>query len=126
VIAATDDRDVNARVTADAHAAHRLVNVADVAGEGSFATMATHRADGLVVGVTAGVPAAASRIRDAIAARFDGRYATALAEVAMLRDRLLAGGDARRWRAASASVMARGFCDAVEGGRLEERLRPWR
>jgi len=38
VIAATDARDVNASVAADAYAAGRLVHVADRPAEGSFAT----------------------------------------------------------------------------------------
>ena len=48
VVAATDDRAVNAAVAADARAAGRLVNVADVPSEGSFATMAMHRSGALV------------------------------------------------------------------------------
>jgi precorrin-2 dehydrogenase/sirohydrochlorin ferrochelatase len=80
VVAATDDRAVNDTVAAHARAANRLVNVADLPDSGTFATMAAHRSGSLVVGVSAGgVPGAAARIRDAIAVRFDERYARSAA-----------------------------------------------
>ena len=126
VIAATDDRAVNAAVAADARAACRMANVVDATEEGTFATMATHRAGMLVVGVSAGVPAGAARIRDAIAERFDERYASALAEMGALRDRLLADGRADEWRRASAAVTDAAFCEAVETGTLHERMPVWR
>ena len=125
VIAATDDRAVNAAVAAEARAAHRLVNVADVAEGGSFATMATHRAGALVVGVSAGVPAAAVRIRDAIAERFDDRYARALDRLAAERDGRLAAGDGPGWRRLSGDLLGRRFCDDVEAGTLAARLDAW-
>ena len=126
VVAATSHRETNARVAADARAAHRLVNVADAAEEGSFAAMATHRAGGLVMGVSAGVPAAAARIRDALAARFDERYARAVDELGALRDRLLGSNAADGWRAISGDLLDRDFCASVEdgtfGARLAERI----
>jgi precorrin-2 dehydrogenase/sirohydrochlorin ferrochelatase len=126
VIAATDDRATNSAVAAEARAAHRLVNVADAPDEGTFVTMAAHHAGGLVIGVSAGVPAAAARIRDAIAERFDARYGVALAELSGLRDVLLAAGRGARWREVSADVTGAGFCDTIDAGRFEERMRPWR
>jgi siroheme synthase-like protein len=127
VVAATDDRDVNATVAADARAANRLVNVADAPAEGSFATMATHRSGALVIGVSAGgVPRAAARIRDAIAARFDSRYAFALSALIGLRRQLLDRGEGDAWRARSAEVLDAGFCDAVERDALGERVSSWR
>jgi siroheme synthase-like protein len=127
VVAATDDRAVNAAVLADAHAASRLVNVADAPADGSFSTMATHRAGDLVIGVTAGgVPGAAARIRDAIAARFDGRYGRALAELAALRRRLLDRGEGETWRRRAAETFNGEFCDAVETGTLADRVASWR
>jgi siroheme synthase-like protein len=122
VIAATDHRATNAAVAAEARAAHRLVNVADAPAEGSFATMATHRSGGLTVGVSAGVPGAAASIRDAIAERFDGRYARAVDGLSSMRDAFLARGDADRWRELSSEMLGTGFCDAVEEGTFEERL----
>ncbi len=127
VVAATDDRAVNAAVAADARAAGRLVNVADVSSEGSFATMATHRSGALVVGVSAaGVPGAAARIRDAIAARFDSRYARALAELSALRRTLLDRREGEAWRARAAELFDDGFCDLVETDALSKRVASWR
>jgi siroheme synthase-like protein len=127
VVAATDDRAVNAAVATDARAAGRLVNVADAPAEGSFATMATHRSGTLVVGVSAGgVPGAGARIRDAIAARFDTRYALALADLSALRRALLDRGAGPEWRARAAELLDAGFCDGVESGTLPERVASWR
>lgn len=127
VIVATDDRAVNASAAADAYAAGRLVNVADAPADGSFATMATHRSGALVFGVSAGgVPGAAARIRDALAARFDSRYAHALADLAALRRTLLDRGDGAAWRAQAAGLFGDGFCEAVESGTLAERVASWR
>ena len=127
VIAATNDRSVNAAMAAEARAARRLVNVADAPDEGSFATMATHRAGSLVIGVSAGgVPGAAARVRDALAARFDHRYAGALSDLVTLRRSLLAQGQGARWRSLSSEVIDARFCDAVEEGELDERVASWR
>jgi precorrin-2 dehydrogenase/sirohydrochlorin ferrochelatase len=126
VIAATDDRAVNALVAREAREGHRLVNVADGGGDGTFSTMATHRAGGLVVGVGAGVPAAAARIRDAIAERFDDRYARALADLAELRDRLLAEDAGGRWRQLSSELLGGAFCEAVDAETFDGRLDQWR
>jgi len=127
VVAATDDRAVNAAVTADARALHRLANVADAPDEGNFVTMATHRSGALVIGVGAGgVPGAAARIRDAIAVRFDSRYAHALADLAALRRELLDRGEGLTWRSCASEVIDDGFCDVVERGALDERMAAWR
>jgi siroheme synthase-like protein len=127
VIAATNDRAVNARVAADARAASRLVNVTDVPAEGSFATMATHRSGALVIGVTAGgVPDAAARIRDVIAERFDSRYARALADLAELRRSLIDRGDGVAWRALAREAIDARFCESVERASLAERVATWR
>lgn len=127
VLAATNDRAVNAAVAADARGVGRLVNVADMPGEGSFATVAAHRAGELVVAVFAGgVPTAAIRIRDAIARRFDGRYAHALERLSALRGRLLAEGESARWRRAVEALVPADFCDAVERGTFEARVAEWR
>lgn len=126
VIAATDHRATNAAVAAEARAAHRLVNVADAAGEGSFSTMATHRAGALVIGVSAGVPSAAARIRDAVAERFDHRYERALRELSALRDTLIAQGQGSRWRTLSDAVIGERFCEQVETETLEPGLASWR
>jgi siroheme synthase-like protein len=127
VVAATDDRAVNAAVLADAQAASRLVNVADAPADGSFWTMATHRSGELVVGVSAGgVPGAAARIRDAVAMRFDGRYARALADLGAARRLLLDRGERDAWRRHATEVFGAAFCDDVESGTLAERVASWR
>lgn len=126
VIAATNDRIVNGMVSRDASLAHRLVNTADVADDGSFAVMSAHRRGPLTIGVSAGgVPAAAMRIRDAIAERFDARYANALAELTAMRRRMLASEGAREWGERSRALIDDGFCDAVEQGSLSERIARW-
>jgi len=125
VVAATDDRATNAAVTMEARLACRLVNVVDAGAEGSFTTMASHRAGSLVVGVSAGVPAAAASIRDELARRFDDRYAVALTELASLRSELLASGRAEQWRRISDVVMGAEFCRSVDAGTLNERMPPW-
>ena len=127
VVAATDDSAVNERVASDARLASRLSNVADDPDRGSYASMATHRAGPLVIGVGAGgVPAAAARIRDALASRFDARYAAALERLSSTRRALLDRGEADRWRAGSREVIDERFCDAVEQGTLDARMSTWR
>jgi siroheme synthase-like protein len=127
VVAATSDRATNAAIAADAREATRLVNVVDAPREGSFATMAVHRAGALVVGVSAaGVPGAAARVRDAIARRFDARYAGALDALATLRRALLDRGASSEWRALAAEVIDDDFCDTVETDRLDARVAAWR
>jgi siroheme synthase (precorrin-2 oxidase/ferrochelatase) len=88
--------------------------------------MAAHRAGALAIGVSAGgVPAAASRIRDAIASRFDARYADAVEQLAACRRELLTAGQAASWRERSTSLIDDSFCDAVERGTLAERMAAW-
>ena len=127
VVAATDDRAVNAKVAADARAVYRLVNVADAPDDGTFTMMAVHRSGSLVVGVSAGgVPGAAARIRDAIARRFDGRYARALERLASVRRSWLGRGESARWRDLARGVVDGDFCRTVEDGSLDEKVTSWR
>lgn len=115
VVAATDRREVNALVATDAHAAARLVNVADEPAEGDWVSVATHRAGPLVIGVSVGgVPTAATRIRDAIAERFDRRYAGALSELIALRRQVLDAGGADAWRQVDRELIGPDFCERVE------------
>ena len=89
--------------------------------------MAAHRAGSLVIGVSAGgVPGAAARIRDAIALRFDERYARAIGRLADLRRTLIGQRDVATWRALSAEVLDERFCDAVEQDGLDAQVKPWR
>jgi siroheme synthase-like protein len=126
VVAATDDREVNARIATDARRAGRLVNVVDAPTAGNCITAAVHRSGPLVIGVTASVPSAAISIRDAIAERFDGRYAEALDALAALRGRLLAAGDRDGWRRAATAFIDDEFCARVEMGRLADEVAEWR
>jgi siroheme synthase-like protein len=127
VIAATNERDVNARIATDARRAHRLCNVADRPDEGTFSSVAQRTTGALLVAVGAnGVPAAASRVLDAIASRFDARYGTALEALRALRERLLERDERSAWESASADLLGADFCDRVEDGRLVGEARQWR
>jgi siroheme synthase-like protein len=127
VIAATNVREVNAAVTADAIASGRLVNVADFPEDGTCVTVASHSSGSLVVGVSAGgVPDAATRIRDAIAERFGGRYATALATLVTLRGELLEAGDRDGWFAAKRALAGDDFCETVERDAFSASVTAWR
>ena len=70
----------------------------------------------------ASVPAAARRIRDAIAERIDAKYAAAVADLAAHRRALLDGGQRDRWREATESLVGDDFTVAVESGRYGERV----
>lgn len=126
VISATDDRTANAAVARDALAENRLLNAADHSSDGNFAMMATHHRGPLTIGVSAGgVPAAAIRIRNALAQRFDARYGDALGELGAVRKRMIASGDAERWRTRSSELIDADFCEAVEGGEISRRIAEW-
>ena len=126
VVAATDSRDVNARIAVDAHASGKLVNITDYPDGGNFHTMAIHRSGDVTIAVSSGgVPGAAARIRDAIAERFDGRYERAVSALRGLRSRLLASGD-NEWRDAAPKLVGDDFCESVEDGSLAEKVESWR
>lgn len=126
VVAATDDPATNERVVTDAREAGKLVNRADLGEGGNFSTMAVHRAGDLTVGVVAGVPRAASRVRDVIARQFDQRYADALEFLVTARAALLARGEPDGWRALADDLVSPEFCELVERGGFDERTTPWR
>ena len=127
VIAATGDRAINRRVAADAHALHRMVNVADEPSRGNCRTTATHRAGDLVIGISAGgVPQAAARIRDSLAARFGDRYGAAVATLATLRRRLVDDGQQDDWRRAASALLDEKFCERVENGSFAAEAEQWR
>jgi siroheme synthase (precorrin-2 oxidase/ferrochelatase) len=123
VIAATSSSDLNQRIADDARALDRLVSIVDAPESGSFISMAVHRAGSLTIGVTAGnVPPAALRVRDAIATRFDARYAEAIDACAALRTETLAGEGTSKWADLHKSLIASDFCDDVESGKITERI----
>ena len=126
VVAATDSREVNARVAVDAHASGKLVNITDYPDEGNFHTMAIHRSGDVTIAVSSGgVPGAAARIRDAIAERFDERYERAVSALRGLRSRLMATGD-DQWRDAAPKLVGDDFCRSVEDGSFDDKVDSWR
>ncbi len=123
IVAATDSRDVNAMVASDAHALCRLVSIADAPTDGSFISMAVHRAGSVAIGVSAGnVPSAAGRIRDAIAARFDERYGDAVAGCAELRSKVLQEQGTAGWSKIHPGLIGSDFCARVENATFSEEL----
>jgi siroheme synthase-like protein len=127
VIAATDDHETNVMIARDAKARGMLVNVASDPETGNCITPAVHRSGDLVVAVSAGgVPRAAVRIRNAIAERFDRRFAHAIKRLAGLRRTLLDGGDSAHWREASAALIDESFCERVESNRFDLGADEWR
>jgi siroheme synthase-like protein len=126
VVAATDSSEVNARVAHDARRMRRLILMANAADGGNCTMAATHRAGELVIAVSAGgVPGAAVRIRDALAERFDGRYADAIAALRAMRRQALADSGAESWRRSAAVLVNEDFCDAVESGAFAAAVRQW-
>ncbi|HET7586028.1 MAG TPA: bifunctional precorrin-2 dehydrogenase/sirohydrochlorin ferrochelatase [Gemmatimonadaceae bacterium] len=126
VLAATDQRAVNADVARDARAAGRWVVVADSPTEGTCSMPAVHRAGPLTIAVSAGgVPGAAARIRDALAGRFDGRYATVLRALGDTRRLMLSDGRRDAWRALAREALDERFCARVEDGTLATEVRAW-
>jgi siroheme synthase-like protein len=127
VVAATNDRLVNSAIAREVDAENRLLNAADHSEEGNFAMMAMHRRGPLTIGVSAGgVPAAATRIRDAIGERFDARYGDALGDLAALRRRMINAGESHTWRERASELINHEFCNVVEQGALAERIASWR
>jgi precorrin-2 dehydrogenase/sirohydrochlorin ferrochelatase len=94
VFAATDSAEVNERIVRDARALGVLVSRAD-GGEGEagdFATPAVLRRSGVTLAVSAGSPALSALIRDALAARWDGRWSKMADAMRSLRPLLTRAG----------------------------------
>lgn len=87
VVAATDDGELNARIVADARAAHALACDAGNPGFGDFTMPATQRVGALTIGVDSGgnAPAFSRRVARDLAAALDPRYADALERLAHMR-----------------------------------------
>jgi precorrin-2 dehydrogenase/sirohydrochlorin ferrochelatase len=127
VIAATDNAELNASVAQDARDAGKLVNVSDAPELGDFVTPAVHRSGDLVIAVGAGgVPKAAARVRDAIAASIGDRYGVAIDSLSRLRRQLLDRGERDAWQAASGELIGASFCDDVDSDTLRARIDAWR
>jgi precorrin-2 dehydrogenase/sirohydrochlorin ferrochelatase len=90
VFAATDDRELNARIAADGRAAGALANAADQPDDCDF-YMPAVASDGdvlLAVGTGGSAPGLAGWIRDVLAEALPDRVGTFAAELVRLRDRL--------------------------------------
>ncbi len=126
VVAATNDRAINARVAADAKAAHRLCNVADQPEEGSFSSVAQRATGALLIAIgTDGVPAAAVRILAAVGDRLDARYGNAVGALRALRGRLLAHQGRAAWERASSQLIGDDFIARVEDGSVVRDAAGW-
>ncbi|AJY76047.1 precorrin-2 dehydrogenase/sirohydrochlorin ferrochelatase family protein [Paenibacillus beijingensis] len=90
VFAATDSREVNARVASDAARAGVMVNTADEGSGGSFITPAVVRRGDLLLAVTTSgaSPALAAHIRQELEHRYGPRYEAALRDLKRLREEL--------------------------------------
>lgn len=127
IVAATNDARINAQIAGDARVRGRLVNVVSAPELGNVMTPAVHHVGDVTIAVTTGgVPTAATRIRDALARVIDDRYATAVRELATLRQTLLGRGERDRWTAATVALIGRDFCEQIESGGLASRLAEWR
>lgn len=127
VVAATESRTVNEQIARDARAMNAAINVADAPEKGSFVFLAIHRVGDVTIGVSAdGVPSAAGRIRDSIAARIDSRYSQAVKQCRDIRDRVLATKGSDEWRRIASDLIDETFCDSIESGTFKDKAARWR
>jgi hydroxymethylbilane synthase len=85
VIAATDDAELNARVVADARAAHALASDATQPDRGDFKMAATLRIGELTIGVDSGSPAFSRRVVRELAEGLGTGYADAVRTLSRVR-----------------------------------------
>jgi precorrin-2 dehydrogenase / sirohydrochlorin ferrochelatase len=92
VIAATDDRSINSRVSADCRKNGILVNVVDVPRESNFIVPSFIEKNGLVIAIsTSGqAPCLAKKIRQDLTSKFIPRYSELLKELTGARKKLKA------------------------------------
>lgn len=122
-VAATDNEEVNARVSRDAQAAGILVNVVDRPGLCTFTLPAVVRRGALTLAVATDgkCPAFASVLREELESRYGGEYAEALELLAGLRKAMIAQGwNPARIREAIAGVYRAGLMDLIRAGRSGE------
>lgn len=136
VVAATDDRRVNAAVAAAGRRRGLLVNVVDAPASGNFIVPAVVRRGPLVISVCTGgaSPLLAKYLRRELAARYGPEYAAVLRRLVRLRRRLQKRiKSARQRQAVLRRLLAQGLLDLLRAGRedlVEERLKecissPW-
>jgi precorrin-2 dehydrogenase/sirohydrochlorin ferrochelatase len=119
VLAATDDREVNARVSAAAQARGILVNVADAPEYCNFIVPARVRRGELTLAISTGgaSPAVAQKLRQELEQRFGPEYKPYLALLQGVRDRLLGERRGHPENAALFHRLAAGpLLEAVAGG----------
>jgi precorrin-2 dehydrogenase/sirohydrochlorin ferrochelatase len=94
VIAATNDKELNHRVSQEANRRGMLVNAVDQPGDCNFIVPSIIRRGDLVVAVsTSGKsPAMAKRIREQLECEFGPEYETTLKLMGRVREAVLAGG----------------------------------
>jgi len=120
-IAATDDPEVNRRVSEDARRLGVPVNVVDSLEASDFIVPSVVRRGDLVIAIsTSGhSPALARRLREDLEARYGEEYARLLALVSRVRRRLIAAGEHPSydiWR----DSLGREVLELVRAGREEE------
>lgn len=94
VVAATDDRTVNAKIAVDAKTRGILVVVSDLPESGNCFFPAVHRSGSLEIGVSSGgrCPAFAVQVRDLLAGIINDNFEVALEHLAVEREKLLTEG----------------------------------
>jgi len=90
VVAATNNRRINSRISGDCRKKGILVNVVDVPGESNFIVPSFIEKNGLVIAIsTSGqAPCLAKKIRQDLAKNFIPRYAGLLKELTGVRNKL--------------------------------------
>jgi precorrin-2 dehydrogenase / sirohydrochlorin ferrochelatase len=127
VIAATDDEEVNARVSADAGSRGILVNVVDRPSLCSFTLPAVLRRGSLTIAVaTEGLcPTLAAKIRDEVAERYGEDYANLTEALGRLREQMIGQGwDSARVGRALAGLHLGELSDLLSCGE-QRRLDAW-
>ena len=88
VFAATNSREVNARITSDARVHNLLINVADSPETTNFIVPSTVRRGDLCIGISTGghAPTLAARLSDELENRFGTEYGSLLELLGEMRD----------------------------------------
>jgi precorrin-2 dehydrogenase/sirohydrochlorin ferrochelatase len=129
-IAATDDEDLNARISGDAAAMNLLVNVVDRPALCTFTVPATVRRGDLTIAIaTEGrCPALAGILREELEARYGPEYAGLVSLFGEARKRMIElGWDGRRIRETLAGIYRASAVERIAAGDcslLNDLLRP--
>jgi precorrin-2 dehydrogenase/sirohydrochlorin ferrochelatase len=121
-LAATDDEDLNARISSDAAAMNVLVNVVDRPALCTFTVPATVRRGDLTIAVaTEGrCPALAGILREELEARYGREYAELVGLFGELRKRMIElGWDGGRIRETLAGIYRDGVMERIAAGDQE-------